>query len=201
MSKQPERRRRLVRAFAPAVGLLAAGLLVWQGSYAAFSATTNANSNHWTTGNLALQNDTGGGFNVTTTADFGTKNMKPGDSGEKCLTVEDTGSLSGQLRMYISSITENDSNNPVAPVLDVTVKAAPTTTDVTDCTKFPTTSTTIYNGVALSALPTTYATATAGDTVAGSGMEAYDITWTLSTSAGNNLMSQGVTADITWEIQ
>ena len=33
--------RRLVRAVAPVAGLLAAGLLVWQGSTAAFTATTN----------------------------------------------------------------------------------------------------------------------------------------------------------------
>ena len=35
-----QRRRRALRAAAPVAGLLAAGLLVWQGSYSAFSATT-----------------------------------------------------------------------------------------------------------------------------------------------------------------
>ena len=47
MSNKPERRRRFVRATAPAFGLLAAGLLVWQGSYAAFSATTQDTTNTW----------------------------------------------------------------------------------------------------------------------------------------------------------
>lgn len=47
MTNAALRRRRLARAIAPAVGLLAAGLLVWQGSYAAFSASTNATNNVW----------------------------------------------------------------------------------------------------------------------------------------------------------
>ena len=41
MSRTDQRRRRVLRAVAPVAGLLAVGLLVWQGSYAAFSATTN----------------------------------------------------------------------------------------------------------------------------------------------------------------
>ena len=45
-------RRRAVRAIAPVAGLLAAGLLVWQGSYAAFSATSSNTANAWTTGEV-----------------------------------------------------------------------------------------------------------------------------------------------------
>ena len=44
------RRRRALRAAAPVAGLLAAGLLVWQGSYAAFSATTSNTNDAWSTG-------------------------------------------------------------------------------------------------------------------------------------------------------
>ena len=50
-------RRRTVRAVAPVAGLLAAGLLVWQGSYAAFSATTVDTGNAWATGQLNLTNN------------------------------------------------------------------------------------------------------------------------------------------------
>ena len=53
-------RRRALRAVAPVAGLLAAGLLVWQGSYAAFSATTDNAADAWTTGSLALTNNGGG---------------------------------------------------------------------------------------------------------------------------------------------
>ena len=54
-----ERKRHLIRIIAPAVGLLAAGLLVWQGSYAAFSATTVDTNNAWSSGSLVLQNNGG----------------------------------------------------------------------------------------------------------------------------------------------
>ena len=52
MSRTDQRRRRVLRAVAPVAGLLAVGLLVWQGSYAAFSATTNNTGDSWATGAL-----------------------------------------------------------------------------------------------------------------------------------------------------
>ena len=61
MSRTDQRRRRVLRAVAPVAGLLAVGLLVWQGSYAAFSATTNNTGDSWATGTLTLQNDAGTG--------------------------------------------------------------------------------------------------------------------------------------------
>ena len=59
MSRTDQRRRRVLRAVAPVAGLLAVGLLVWQGSYAAFSATTQNNSDAWTSGSLTLDNNGG----------------------------------------------------------------------------------------------------------------------------------------------
>ena len=61
MYRPDQRRRRALRAAAPVAGLLAAGLLVWQGSYAAFSATTDNGSDTWATGSLALTNNGGTG--------------------------------------------------------------------------------------------------------------------------------------------
>ena len=54
-----ERKRHLIRIVAPAVGLLAAGLLVWQGSYAAFSATTVDTAPCQYDGELAATANTG----------------------------------------------------------------------------------------------------------------------------------------------
>ena len=48
------RRRRALRAVTPLAALLIAALLVWQGSNAAFSASTNNTNDTWSTGNLAL---------------------------------------------------------------------------------------------------------------------------------------------------
>ena len=90
-SKQ-QRRRRALRAAAPAAGLLAAGLLVWQGSYSAFSATTQNNADVWTAGTMTLTNNGGGAaYAATTTATFNEVNLKPGSSATKCITVKSVG--------------------------------------------------------------------------------------------------------------
>ena len=106
--KQSERRRRVVRATAPAFGLLAAGLLVWQGSYAAFSATTVDTNNAWSSGSLALTNNGGGAvYSAATSATFGGNNLKPGATGTTCLTVKSVGTAAGNLAMYESSLVDS----------------------------------------------------------------------------------------------
>src|SRR5450432_1588254 len=105
MSNQPERRRRFVRATAPAFGLLAAGLLVWQGSYAAFSATTNDTNNVWSSGSLNLVNNGGTAvYAASTSATFGGANLKPGSTGTTCLTVKSNSTAAGTLAMYQSAL-------------------------------------------------------------------------------------------------
>ncbi len=126
-------RRRAVRAVAPVAGLLAAGLLVWQGSYAAFSATTNNQADAWATGNLNLTNNGGtlgaGTYAGTTTALFkGTvagqpeNNLKIGSTGTKCITVESTGSLAGALKLYRGLVSGTNSAL-LAPQVSLTIDA------------------------------------------------------------------------------
>lgn len=207
-------RRRAVRVVAPVAGLLAAGLLVWQGSYAAFSATTQNTADAWSTGTLALTNNGGTGTYAGstsalfdgTTAGQPENNIKVGDGGQKCITVESSGSLAGTLKFYRGAIT----GNVLAPQIDVTVEAVPVaaTDDIqADCTGFPTTGvTTLHNAVALTSLPSSYAGAAAGIAMSG-GTErvAYRITWALaSTGSGSGdaaLMGQSSSADLDWEIQ
>ena len=77
MSRSDQRRRRALRAAAPVAGLLAVGLLVWQGSTAAFSATTDNGSENWATGSLTLTNDGGTGtYAASTTAVFNETALK-----------------------------------------------------------------------------------------------------------------------------
>jgi hypothetical protein len=202
MSKQPERRRRLVRAFAPAVGLLAAGLLVWQGSYAAFNATTNDNSNAWTSGSMTLTNNGGGNtYSGTTTATFGGSNLKPGDTATTCLTVKSTGSIAGNMRLYMNNLV--DSTPSLAGKLDLTISAGVAATDVkSDCTGFPASSSTVYSGT-LAALPATYAAASGSNVAVASGtvLEAYKVQWTFNSSADNTYQGKTATAGFTWELQ
>ena len=141
MSKQSDRRRRVVRATAPAAGLLAAGLLVWQGSYAAFSATTVDTNNAWSSGSLALTNNGGGpGYSAATSATFGGSNLTPGTSGTTCLTVKSIGTAAGSLAMYESSLV--DSSPSLGAHIQLTITAATVATDVqANCTGFPTSGT------------------------------------------------------------
>ena len=118
-------RRRAVRSVAPVLGLLAAGLLVWQGSTAAFSATAPNTSDAWTTGSLALTNNGGTGtFAGSTTALFTQSGLKIGDTGTKCITVESTGTLAGSLRLYRGALTGTGAA-ALAPQIGLTIDAAP----------------------------------------------------------------------------
>lgn len=203
-------RARAVRSVAPVAGLLAAGLLVWQGSYAAFNATTNNTSDAWSTGNLALTNNGGtAAYSGTTTALFTETGIKVDQAAvAKCITVQSTGSLAGNLRLFRGAIT---GTNAVAlsGALRVTVEAAgvaAATNVAANCTNFPTTGiTTLHNSVALSALPVDYASASGVAVAGGTQRVAYRITYTLpttgSTAGDNALQSSSAQADLTWEIQ
>jgi len=206
MSKQPERRRRVVRAFAPAVGLLAAGLLVWQGSYAAFSATTNNTGSTWGAAKLTLENNGGsaGAYNATTTAAFGGSNMKPGDSGSECVTVESLGTAGGNLVLW--GALDPSSDATMAAQVSVSVVAAKNVGDITqDCTGFPSTGTTpVITNKALNALPANYAGGTQV-MIAAADKVSYKLTWTFnslgSTTLDNPMQGKTAKADFTWELQ
>jgi hypothetical protein len=213
MSKQPERRRRVVRATAPAFGLLAAGLLVWQGSYAAFSATTQDNSNTWSSATLSLLNDGGvaGAYAATTTATFGGTNLKPGATGTTCLTVKSAGTSAGNMAMYVSSLV--DSSPSLGVQIKLTVDAAPTGSEVVaNCTGFPAVGVTnVATNLPLTGalpavfFPTTYAGGVPVAVATGTILTAYKVTWTFATTGtnpGDNLLQgKTVTAGFTWELQ
>ena len=206
MSKQSERRRRVVRATAPAAGLLAAGLLVWQGSYAAFSATTVDTNNAWSSGSLALTNNGGGAaYSAATSATFGGNNLKPGATGTTCLTVKSVGTSAGTLAMYESALT--DSSPSLGAQIKLTVTQAVTATDVlANCAAFPASGvTTVVSNQPLSTFPTTFATAVGTTPIAtGTVLEAYKVVWTFVTAGtptDSLVMGKTVTAGFTWEVQ
>jgi hypothetical protein len=207
MSRTDQRRRRVLRAVAPVAGLLAVGLLVWQGSYAAFSATTQNNNDAWVSGAMTLENNGGTAtYAGTTTATFNEVALKPGMSGSKCITVRSVGTAAGSLAFYESALA--DSTPSLGAQIKVTIDAAPVAANVlANCTGFPATGlTSVANNASLTALPTTYGTAVGPVAVAtGTQLVAYRINWTFATTgtnAGDNLLqSKTVTAGFTWEIQ
>ena len=194
----------MLRAAAPLAALLVAALLVWQGSNAAFSATTDNTGDAWTTGNLFLENNGGIGssYNGTTAALFTEGNLKPGNSGVKCITVQSTGSLAGNLRLYRGAIGGTN-GTALAGSLDMTVDAVAVsfaTNVAANCTGYTGgTSGAVYSGT-LSAMPATYAAASGLAVAGGNQHIVYRIGWTLNAAAGNSLQSSTANANLTWEI-
>jgi hypothetical protein len=209
-------RKRAVRAVAPVAGLLAAGLLVWQGSYAAFSATTDNTNDAWSTGTMALTNNGGGTtYAGSTSALFTETELNFGDSAEKCITVESNGSLGGNLALFRGTVTgalaNGDPSTVLGDQLRLSVTAAPlaTATDnvAADCTGFPTTSvTTLATNATLNSFPSSYGTAPSVVVADGATSRvAYRIAWTLlstgSALTDNPLQGSSVQANLNWELQ
>lgn len=101
MHAPSSRTRRLAALGSAPLAIMVAGLLVWQGSTAAFTASTRNAGNEWSTGSVALSDDDLGraGFNVT--------NLTPGDTGEKCIVVTATTNVPGTVRGYVENLDKS----------------------------------------------------------------------------------------------
>jgi hypothetical protein len=208
--------RRAVRATAPLVGLLLAGVMVWQGSNAAFTASTSAPANAWNAGTVTLTSNTGaaGAFVTTGNAVFSVSNIKPGSTGTACVTVRSTGSVPAAGRFYLQNVT-----GTIAPALAPQIKL---TVDVgtlpngtgagstipASCAGAPA-FTNVTTNVALTSYPASYAAATNSWALAGGTAvtenRVYRITWTFDTTGtnpGDNLLQgRSAGADFVWEVQ
>jgi hypothetical protein len=217
-------RRRAVRAIAPVAGLLAAGLLVWQGSYAAFSATSSNTANAWTTGTLNLTNNGGtaspGTYGGSTTGVFAQTGIKIGDTGAKCITVNSNAAVNpadtNTLSLYRGALTTgtvgsetNAQRDALAAQVALTVTAINlnSTSGNVDaaCTGFPSSGTSsVYSGT-LSAMPTAFGAGTSVTVPSGAQRIAYKFAWTLTTTglpaSDNALQGLSVGADLMWELQ
>ncbi len=183
------------------VGLLGSGALVWQTSQAAFSATTANGANNWNSGSVQLTDDDG-----TSGVMFNVSNIKPGQSGERCIVVTYNGSLAASVKLY--GTTSN--NTTLAAYVQLTVESgtgssfagssggtctgfvseatiAPTDTLV----NFGTTHTNFGNGAG-SWSPTAN---NAGQT------KVYRFAWSLPSNAPDAAQNKSATATFTWEAQ
>jgi hypothetical protein len=197
------RKRRTLRAATPLAALLVAALLIWQGSNAAFSAVTDNSDDAWATGSLALTNNGGGTtYSGTTAALFTEGNLKPGDTGAKCITVQSSGTLDGDLKVYRGAISGSN-GAALAAALDVTVDAAAvgaSTNVAANCSGYSgSTSGAVFNGT-LAAMPDTYSGASATAVAGGTQRVVYRIGWTVDAAADNSVQSSSAVADLVWEI-
>src|SRR3954454_11170900 len=92
--------RRLLGAGVVPVAIAASSLLVWQSSYAAFSAKTSNPSNDWSAGTVTLS-DSQGGPGSGTALWSSASALKPGSTGTKCIQVTYAGNLAAKVRMYV----------------------------------------------------------------------------------------------------
>jgi len=209
MSQPTARWRRISKAAAIPAALIVSALIVWQGSYAAFTATTDSPGNQWSAGTLALSNDTTGTFATTGTLMFNPGAVKPGDSGTWCVNVKNAGTLGATATnpiTFYAPLPANLSSNVLAQ--NLTLAVAESTTSVSggntgSCTGF-TAGTTVYSGL-LSAVPNSYATgaAPAGAAILAAGStKGYQLTWTMPGSTPNTVAGQTVTGvDLAWSMQ
>ena len=209
-------RRRAIRAVAPVAGLLAAGLLVWQGSYAAFSATTTSPSNNWASGSVVLKNNSNGSTYVATgTAVFNVSNMVPSATVvSKCITVESSGSLAGAVKFYATGVTPSTPSVPLgsgngnllSSSISVTVQeltGVGASTYPADCTGFPVATPAIYSGP-LSGLPAGYGSGLGSFAPNGAATQyaAYRISYGFNPgTAVVDVQGRSASATFVWEIQ
>ncbi len=191
------RTRRIASLSAAPVAVLLAGLMVWQGSNAAFTAETYNAGNNWETGSVGLTDDDAG------SAMFSLANVKPGDTGSKCIAVTAAAGLAGVVKTYVSTLTAGGLEHNIT----VTIEQG-TGGSFASCTGFTNAVTqavqplanlfvdhgTYGNGV----LPWTKGTGVESKT--------YKITWLFDTTgldeAGvNALQGTDVQATFEWELQ
>ena len=207
------RRRLAALVAAVPVGLMACGVLVWNSSSAAFSATTGTPTNSWETGVVQLGNDRGATALFTTTSEG---LLVPGSTGYKCITVTYSGSVDtavAGVRLYGTLTT--DSSAELAAALQVTVEmstAALTPTPDGDCLPSFQASPITYAARAFSAFPTSYGTGigdangdATGDwrpTATTDRSRTYRIAYTLPAgSYATSVQGKNVAMTFTWEVQ
>ncbi len=206
-------RRRALRAIAPVAGLLAAGLLVWQGSYAAFSSTTDTAASNWATGQVELKNNSNGSatFNASGAAVFTANGLRPGDAGSRCITVRSTGTavaanqIPANTRFYVTSL-----GGALAPGLNLkveyqTLASGAVAAPAADCSTFAATGTVVADGP-ISGAPGSWAAAGAANQWVLTGVanenRVYKISWSFPSTAGDNsFQGTSATAVFNWQAQ
>ncbi|MCU1631954.1 MAG: hypothetical protein JWM61_606 [Micrococcaceae bacterium] len=98
MKNPSARRRKIAMLGAAPLAVLVAGGMVWQGSQAAFTASTRNAGNSWSTGNVVLNDDDLGA------AAFTVENIVPGQSGERCIVVTSQSNVAGEVRAYTQNL-------------------------------------------------------------------------------------------------
>lgn len=200
MRAPSNRTRRILSVGAAPVAVLLAGLMVWQGSQAAFTAETYNAGNNWQAGSVGLTDDDSGG------AMFALSNVKPGDTGSKCIVVTAPAGLAGLVKTYVMNPVSGGLQNNITMVIEQGTGGT-----FADCTAnggFTATATEAVQPLAtLFVDHATYGTGTLPWTK-GTGVETktYKFTWAFDTTGldeaqVNALEGTNVQVNFEWELQ
>jgi hypothetical protein len=192
------RARRIITRSGTPVAVLLAGLLVWQGSNAAFSSSTHNDGNNWATGSVSLSND-------ANAAMFSVKGLVPMQTGSKCIVVTANSSVPGLVHLYAGQLAANG----LEPYVKLTIQQG-TGGTFNDCYGFN--SVLQENSQTLATLAadhTSYSTGlvpwiTAGVTSGES--RTYKFDWVFDTTGLsqvqiNDLQGRSASINIHWELQ
>lgn len=180
------------------VAILAAGLFVWQGSNAAFTANTRSTGNNWETGSVVLSDDDLGA------AAFRISGVVPGQTGTKCLTVTSNSNVPGQVRVFLDTLGAQGLENNITISFSIGNGGnfADCTGFVADTTLPPLSLAVIDAGIhdyATGALPWN-TLGTPGETKTYKAVWTFDVTG-LTQAQVDALQGKSASADVVWELQ
>lgn len=191
----------LLRLGVGALGLAAVGVLVVQGSEAAFTASTTNTGNSVTAGTVVLTDSDAG------TALFSIDNLNHGEVLTRCITVTYSGSLVADVKLHADVTNPSTTLASLAPglVTEVRVGSSAKGSPFFSCADFIPAGTApgIFSGT-LEGLgaKTDYATGLEGfnDAVAGD-KRTYEITMKVTDLNKNDYQGLSAGVDFTWEAQ
>jgi hypothetical protein len=163
--------------------LAAVGVAV--GSGANFTAQSANPSNTFTAGTLTMSNSLDGAAILTAAG------MKPGDTAQGTVDIENTGSLGGTFSLSRSALNDSDGGNPLSAQLDLVVKdcgdfsSGTPTCDVGDPNRYSGTLAAMTGSSALG-------------NFAAAEKHRYQFTITFNSGAGNAYQGDSSTATFQW---
>jgi hypothetical protein len=186
---------RLSTLAAAGIAVVGSGAFVMSASYSSFSSQTSNSSNNWTSGSVKLTDDDSNAALFTTAS-----NMKPGASGQNCITVTSTGSLPSVVKLW-GAVTSTG----LAPYVNLQIETG-TGGGFGSCTGFtpatPTSS--VFNNTLNNLGATSYANAYSANwttTGAASESKVFRVTWTLDPNTPDAAQGKNATVALTWEAQ
>jgi hypothetical protein len=168
-------------------GVLASGMLVWGSSTALFNGNTANPANSWSAGTVSISDDDSAAAMFTTTG------ILPGDTGQKCITVTYTGSVTAGVKVY-GALT-----GTLGPYVDLTIEQG-TGGSFASCTGFASALSTTATMSAFAAASSNYGTGFGTWAPTANGQtRVYRVTWALRPDNGAISKTAGLT--LTWEAQ